>query len=123
VSPNPDEDYRAKADLEPVAPVTLWLYPQLKVVKGSMQRSVLEGASQKALKPSWLRTLMLGFALVLGLRIWAQETGRIELWRITGLLVLVWLIGLLALQAFRILRTRKILRLELAPKGTFGVDV
>lgn len=117
MSPNPDEIYRAKAALEPVAPVTLWLYPQLKHVEGSMQRSVLERASQKALRPSVFRIVMLGFVSVNGLRIWALETGRFELWRITGHVVLILVMGLLAMQVVRVLRTRKFLRLGPSREG------
>jgi hypothetical protein len=122
MSPNPDEIYRAKAALEPVAPVTLWLYPQLKLVKGSMQRTVLGNAARKAAMPWSYRLLMFGWLMALMVKTWARETGRTELWRAADSALLVVLMALLALLVFRFLRTRKLLRYEVSLQGRGEID-
>jgi hypothetical protein len=121
MSSNPDEIYRAQAALEPVAPVTLWLYPQLRLVRGCMQRSVLEIASRKATKPWLFRMLMLGYVSAAAFRIWAHETGRPELWRITDNAVVAFILVMLILLIFQFLRTRKFLRLEVSPQSEADV--
>jgi hypothetical protein len=122
MSPNPDQIYQAKAAMEPVAPVTLWLYPQLKLVEGSMQRSILGNAKRKA-SIRWLyRLLMFGWLTALMLKAWARETGRTELWRSADNALLVVLVALLALLVLQFLRTRKLLRREVSFMGRDDVD-
>jgi hypothetical protein len=122
MSPNPDQIYQAKAAMEPVAPVTLWLYPQLKLVEGSMQRSILGNAKRKA-SIRWLyRLLMFGWLTALMLKAWARETGRTELWRSADNALLVVLLSLLALLVLQFLRTRKLLRREVSFMGRDDVD-
>ena len=122
MSSNPDKIYQAKAALDPVAPATLWLYPQLKRVKGPMQRSTLSIAKRKA-SITWLfRILMLVWLAVLALRIWAYESGRTGLWRSTNEVGLVVLLALVVLLIFQFFRIRRFLSLELASHGTSRVD-
>jgi hypothetical protein len=122
MSSNPDEIYRAKVAVEPVAPATLWIYPQLKLVSGSRQRPVLAVAKRKASIPWLYKVLMLCWASVLALKIWASETGRSELHRITEYSLLLVLFAFLALLVIQVMRTRKFLRLEVKPDHSDAAD-
>jgi hypothetical protein len=122
MSSNPDEIYRAKAAVEPVAPATLWIYPQLKLVKGSMQRSLLEAAKRKT-SISWLyKLLMLIWLLILSLKIWARETARPELLRSAEYALLLVLLAFLAVLIAQVMRTRNFLRYEISSDRSGGVD-
>lgn len=122
MSLNPDEIYRAKAAVEPAAPVTLWLYPQLRLVKGPMQRTILSNAKRKASMPWLYRLLMFGWLTVLTVKTWARETGRTEIWRGADYALLLVLLALLALLVFQFLRTRKLVRHEVSFPGGGDVD-
>lgn len=70
----PDEIYWQKAATEAVAPVTLWVYPELRHVESLKQRSVLEKAKRKALR-HWLSSvLMWGAVVVAAARFGRQVT-------------------------------------------------
>jgi hypothetical protein len=122
MSSNPDEIYREKAAVEPVAPATLWLYPQLKLVEGSMQRSLLEAAKRKT-SISWLyKLLMLSLLLIVSLKIWAHETARPGLLRSAEYALSLVLLAFLAVLIAQVMRTRKLLRFEISSDHSGGVD-
>jgi hypothetical protein len=119
---NPDEIYRAKAAMDPVAPVTLRLYPELRLVKGPMQRSVLANAKRKASVP-WLSGLLM-LAIVSGqaLLIWSHQNGRDEL--AVGVergLLVIFLSGILWL-IIHYVRTRAKLRADKHSECSAGAD-
>jgi hypothetical protein len=66
-NPTPDDIYWQKAMLEPVAPATLWIYPELKLLATSKKRATL-AAAELAARQHWLsrgcRYLILALALV-----------------------------------------------------------
>jgi hypothetical protein len=110
MSENPDEIYRAKAALDPVAPVTLWLYPGLRLVKGPMQRSVLANAKRKASVPWLSGMLMLGVVSGQALLIWSRETGRDELRKDVESALLLVFLSVIVLLVVQYVRTRALLR-------------
>jgi len=122
MSSNPDDLYRERAASEPVAPVTLWLYPKLRLVKGSMQRSVLADAKLKASMPWLSRLLMFGFVSGQALLLWARETGRYDLRKDAEGILLVVLLSILALVVVRYLRTRALLRPDESAAVSARVD-
>jgi hypothetical protein len=119
---NPDEIYSAKAAVEPVAPGTLWVYPQLKLATGPVQRSMLEVAKRKASIPWLYRLLMLGLFSTLALKIWAHQTGRSELLRNAERALPVVLLAFLVLLVVQVVRTRHFLRLQVASNASGSVD-
>jgi hypothetical protein len=81
VNSNPDEIYRQKAMLEPLAPTTLWLYPELKLITGAMQRSALADVGRSA-RRYWLSYVFRFSVLALGLLgIWVIQADRADLRR------------------------------------------
>jgi hypothetical protein len=119
---NPDEIYSEKAAVEPVAPATLWVYPQLKLATGPVQRSMLEVAKRKASIPWLYRLLMLGLVSTLSLKIWAHQTGRSELLRNAEHALPVVLLAFLVLLIVQVVRTRHFLRLQVSSNGSGSVD-
>jgi hypothetical protein len=92
---NPDEIYRAKAAADPVAPVTLWLYPDLRRVERPAQRPALENAKRRAFK-YWLSLALLYTILVIALMqflVWAEDLTdlRAPLSHAFSLTMLAWL--------------------------------
>ena len=113
MSTNHDEAYWKKAFLEPVAPITLWLYPPLKRVKGSSQRAVLADTMRRAAFPRLKKWLGYVWLLVLAAKIWTRESGHFEVARIleNALLAVLLLFG--SLMLIQDLRTRRILSREI----------
>lgn len=106
-NPNPDEIYQQKAMLEPAAPVTLWLFPELKLLANTMQRSALANASRIA-RHHWISRILRFSLLPLALLgIWLIEVKPRDY---RAPLHYVALLVLLASFLFNYLRTRAELR-------------
>lgn len=73
-NPNPVEIYWQKARLEPAAPVTLWLFPDLKLLADSKQRTALAEAWQAARNYWLIRVFRYAVVIVAMLGIWAAST-------------------------------------------------
>ncbi len=94
--PNPDEQYWLKAESEPVAPVTAWLFPRLKSIEPAKQKAALREAYRKA-RRHWLsRAIHFAFIAVLLTKAWATWADRVDLRRpLVYALFIVMLISLL----------------------------
>jgi hypothetical protein len=103
----PDEIHQEKAMLEPAAPATLWLYPDLKLLAGTEQRSALAEAGRRARRYRIIRVLRFSTFAVAMLGIWLIEVERDDLReRLPYVLFLLLLASIL----FTHLRTRAELR-------------
>jgi hypothetical protein len=119
MSSNPDKTYWAKAAADPVAPVTLWFYPDLRHLDVPVRRSVLDSSKRKALRhavSTALACLVLASTLV---QFWASRSDQSELHRI---LIYVSPLFMLAWLAHLFLRTRIELRAALKSEKPGAVD-
>ena len=78
MSSDPDKSYWAKAATDPLAPATLWIYPELKNVEPTKQRPVLAAAARTA-AGHWLTRVLRNIGTVLLLvGVWAVWVDRMD---------------------------------------------
>jgi len=104
---SPDEIYRRRAASDPLAPITLWFYPELRKVPPSEQRSMLNEANLKALR-TWASYAMCAVTiLVMAVRVWVVVAEQVEL---RGATSAAWYIVFPTWLILQYLRTRALLR-------------
>lgn len=110
-TPNPDEVYAQKAMLEPAAPVTVWLFPELKLLAGKKQRAAIAEARRVARRHWISRALQFSLLASSLLGLWLLQMGRDDF---RPPLPYVALLATMALLLFDYLHARAWLRAAVA---------
>ena len=98
--------------LEPVAPATLWLFPDLKLLGGTEQRSALAAARSTACRHWMSRLLRFSATAIPLLAIWLDQVSRFN---VPVSLYFIFLVLLLSSPLFDYFRTRAELSAAVTP--------
>ena len=119
MSPNPDEIYWAKAATDPVAPITLWIYPRLRNLDRTAQRPVLESSKRNAMNHWLSRALRYAVISVWLVQMALMLADRTSLF---GPLMYVFQVSVFAWLVHVSIRTRMELRSAVMREKTGAVD-